>query len=125
MKLIVAGGRDFNDYELLKEKLDYFLCVSKEIEIVSGGQKTINPDGPHYGADYLGECYAKEKGFYLTVFPADWKTHGKAAGMIRNKQMAEYATHLVAFWDGESKGTKNMIDTATKMGLGVRVVRYD
>jgi hypothetical protein len=58
------------------------------------------------------------------VFPADWKTHGKAAGPIRNRQMAKNAEALIALWDGNSRGTKNMIETATKLGLKVYVKRY-
>lgn len=57
-------------------------------------------------------------------FPADWDL-GKRAGPIRNAQMAEKGTHLLAFWDGESNGTKNMISEAKKRNLEVRVVRFD
>ena len=76
------------------------------------------------GADALGERYAQERGYETEVYPADWKTNGRAAGPIRNAQMAAVADALIAFWDGKSRGTKNMIDTATKRGLQVAVVRY-
>ena len=49
--------------------------------------------------------------------PAKWDKHGNSAGMIRNSQMADYADGLIALWDGESRGTKNMIETASKNGL--------
>ena len=76
------------------------------------------------GADSLAIKYAEEKGYKVKEFPADWDWHGKSAGYIRNKQMAQYATHLIAFWDGYSKGTKHMIDLARKEGLKVRVIMY-
>ena len=61
----------------------------------------------------------------MRVFPADWDKYGKRAGYLRNVQMAEYADALLAFWDGESRGTKNMIDEALSRGLKVGVKRYD
>jgi hypothetical protein len=115
MRLIVAGSRTFTDYARLSAVLDRLLGT-KVPEIVSGGAR---------GTDALGERYAREHGLKLTVMPADWETNGKAAGPIRNRQMAEYGTHLVAFWDGASPGTKHMIDAALDRGLSVRVVRLD
>lgn len=116
MKVIIAGGRDFNNYELLFKKCENILSKQKEVEIVSG---TAN------GADKLGEKYAKEKGFKIKLFPADWEKYKKAAGYIRNKQMADYADSLIAFWDGKSKGTKHMIDLAEEYNLNIRIIRYD
>lgn len=116
-KVIIAGCRDFADYELLKEKCDFYLQNQKpeNVVIVSGHAS---------GADALGERYAQERGLQLETYPADWKAHGRAAGPIRNAQMASVARTLIAFWDGKSRGTKNIIDTATKRGLKVAVVRY-
>lgn len=113
MKVIIAGSRDFSDYELLKSKCDKILSQQVDIEIVSG---TAN------GADKLGETYANEKGYKLTKFPADWDNHGNSAGYKRNKEMAIYADTLIAFWNGRSKGTKHMIDLAYEHNLKVRVV---
>ena len=116
-KVIVAGCRDFADYELLKEKCDFYLQNKKpEISVIVSGHAS--------GADTLGERYAQERGYETEIYPADWKTNGRAAGPIRNAQMATVADALIAFWDGKSRGTKNMIDTATKRGLQVAVVRY-
>lgn len=116
-KVIIAGCRDFADYELLKEKCDFYLQNQKpeNVVIVSGHAS---------GADALGERYGQERGLQLETYPADWKAHGRAAGPIRNAQMASVARTLIAFWDGKSRGTKNIIDTATKRGLKVAVVRY-
>ena len=58
------------------------------------------------------------------IHPADWDKHGKAAGPIRNAEMAEVADALIAFWDGQSRGTANMISLAKSKGLSVAVVRY-
>jgi YspA, cpYpsA-related SLOG family len=117
-KVIVAGGRDFNDYELLKRKMLYYLnnFDLSEVEIVSGTAR---------GADRLGERFACEFGCKLKQFPANWKTYGKQAGYLRNMEMAKYADACVCFWNGVSRGTKHMIGVAKKEGLKVRVVRYD
>ena len=84
-----------------------------DVEIVCGKAR---------GADSLGEQYAKERGIPVRYFPADWRTLGQSAGYQRNTQMAQYADALVAFWDGRSKGTKHMIDTAQRFKLDIRVV---
>ena len=111
MKIAVIGGRDFDDYELMKKVLDEKLA---EIEIiVSGGAK---------GADSLAERYALEKKIDIIVFEADWKKHGRAAGPIRNKKIITEADLVVAFWDGKSKGTKSSINLAKKAGVDVEVV---
>ena len=115
IKVIIAGGRHFNDYNLLKQKLNYLLQNQKQVIIVSGKAK---------GADTLGETYAKEFGHLVEEYPADWDKYGKSAGYKRNTKMAMNATHLVAFWDGASKGTKNMIDIATTWGLKSVTVLY-
>ena len=118
MKIIVAGGRDFDDYDLLCETLDDMFAgfAPEYMEVVSGGAT---------GADSLGEKWADIYGFSVDKFPANWKEYGKAAGAIRNIEMAKVSDWLVAFWDGKSKGTKHMIDTALKHRLEIRVVFYD
>lgn len=118
MKIIVGGSRDFDDYSLLKEKLDlFFRNLDKEdIEIVCGKAR---------GADTLGEQYALENNLKITYFPADWSKFGYKAGYIRNKEMANYADALVAFWDGKSRGTKHMINLAEKLQLKVKVVEVE
>jgi hypothetical protein len=112
MKTIIAGGRDYRfnqeDWEMLEG-----LVIT---EVVCGGAR---------GADECGRQWAISKGIPVKMFPADWNTNGKAAGCIRNRQMAEYGERLVAFWDGVSRGTKNMIATAEKLGLEVIVARRD
>ena len=115
-RLIIAGGRDFANYELLCEYVDFKLSrKQEEIQIISGGAR---------GADALGERYAAERGYLLRRFPADWKQYGRAAGVRRNKEMAQNADALIACWDGISRGTKNMIEEATAAGIIVCVKRY-
>ncbi len=133
MKVIIAGGRKFNNYTFAFNKLNYlFMNTDKStIEIVSGACSTgvrtfVRPDGTNVcGADGLGEKYAHNLGLKTHHFPADWSTFGKQAGFLRNQQMADYSTHLVAFWDGLSRGTEDMIRKANIKGLKVKIVRYD
>lgn len=115
-RVIIAGTRTYDDYETLKAYADYKLSrIDEDIEIVSGGAR---------GADALGERYAKEKGYSVKRFPAEWERYGKRAGPRRNEAMAEYADALLAYWDGESRGTKNMIELAKASGLKVGVYQY-
>jgi len=112
--LIIAGSRDFNDYNLLRDAVNYYLASRNltEVTIVSGKAR---------GADTLGEQYAREKGFPVLEFAADWNRYGKSAGHRRNREMAHAAQGLVAF-DMGTPGTKGMIDYAQSQGLNVLVI---
>lgn len=115
-RVIIAGGRDFNNYDGMAACLDRLLKnINDKIEVVCGMAR---------GADRLGERYAKECGYKVIYMPADWDMDGRSAGFKRNVKMAEYADALVAFWDGKSSGTKHMIETAKKMELDIRVKKY-
>ena len=114
-KIIVAGGRDFTDYEFMRECMER-VVKDDDVEIVSGTAR---------GADSYGEMFAEEYELELIKFPADWKKYNRAAGPIRNEAMAEYADELCAFWDGRSSGTKHMIKYARKIGLEVRIFHYE
>ena len=119
VRIIIAGTRTFDNYSLLRKKTDAFIekyYSNRDIIIVSGGAS---------GADSLGEKYAKERGFKLKRFPANWSKYGKMAGMIRNRLMAEYSNALVAFWDNVSPGTKNMIKLARDHHLEIKIVIYE
>jgi predicted Rossmann fold nucleotide-binding protein DprA/Smf involved in DNA uptake len=131
MKVIIAGGRDYADYERLKKVCTRLLMGSGVKEIVSGGAE---------GADKLGESFAIESAIQITVFPAEWdnvvgkftheigdkngRKYWKLAGIERNKKMAAYADALIVFWNMKSKGTKNMIDVAREYKLPVIIVTY-
>lgn len=116
-RVIIAGGRDFEDYGLLKQFADSMLRkkLNRSIEIVCGEAR---------GADSLGKQYANERGYAVKSFPAQWNTLGKRAGMIRNQLMADYADACIAFWDGKSHGTKNMIDLCKQKNIPIRIKKY-
>lgn len=114
--IIVAGSRNFTDYKKVCEILFPLFQKYDEVIIISGTAR---------GADMLGEKFAQQHGILVRQFPADWARYGKQAGMKRNTLMAHNAKILVAFWDGKSKGTKHMIDTATIIGLETHIIEVD
>lgn len=111
-RIIVCGSVHFNDYEDFINKMDPLVASYENVTLISGHAK---------GADTLAEKYASEKGIPIKVFPAEWTKYGKAAGPIRNRAMLDYAKEqnpvVVAFWNGESRGTGNMIKQAKKAGV--------
>ena len=110
MKTIIAGSRAITDYDVLIKAVKD--CAFKITSVVSGCAR---------GVDALGEKFANDNSLPLEKYPADWSTHGKRAGYIRNTEMADNAEALLAIWDGESRGTKHMIDIAREKGLEVCV----
>lgn len=122
-RIIVAGSREFNNFEMLNEVLEgYISKMNKDsITIVSGRAK---------GADTLGEVFAENHGLNLAKFPADWEKYGNEAGFIRNGEMAKFATEngshgvLFAFWDGKSNGTRDMINKATMNDIEKHIIVY-
>lgn len=130
-KIIIAGGRDFIKYDVVRRVCDAMLSKTTDaVEIVSGGCSSglkthERPDGSWVcGADGLGERYAEEKGLPVKLFIADWKTFPNSAGPVRNWEMADYSNALIAFWDGQSKGTADIIRKAKEHGRRVRVFDY-
>ncbi len=108
MKTIIAGGRDFKPTEAHFRYLDDCRDALPITEVVSGGAK---------GADEFGEAWAASRGVPVERFPADWAAYGKAAGPMRNAEMAAYADALIAFPGG--RGTASMINLARIGGLHV------
>lgn len=118
MTVIIAGGRTFNDLSLLADRMGTYTQRYMHIQVVSGTCR---------GADQLGEIWARDfTDMPVLQFPADWDTHGKRAGWIRNNQMADIATHVVVFWNGQvaHSGSFMMIEIARKRGLPLKIVRY-
>lgn len=124
-KIIINGSRDFYNYTYLRLILkDYIMTnqINPElIEIISGGAK---------GADTLAIKFAKEYNLNYKVMNADWNKYGKRAGIIRNAEMLTYAISnpndiaiLISFWNGNSKGTKHMIDISNDKGIIVKVIK--
>lgn len=110
MKVIIAGSRSITNAATVANAIkESGFPVS---EVVSGGAR---------GVDKIGEFYAAIDKIPIKQFIPDWDGLGKVAGFIRNQAMADYADALIAVWDGKSRGTKDMIDRATKKGLKVFV----
>jgi len=111
MKIAVVGSRSFEDRQLLEEKLT---TLEEPItEIISGGAP---------GADTLAQEWAEQHRIPVTVFQPDWKKFGRAAGPQRNQLIISACDVCVAFWDGQSKGTKSSIDLSRKAGKKTIVI---
>ena len=112
MQVAVIGSRGFDDYELVSKTLSNIDITL----LISGGAK---------GSDSLGERYANENNIETLIFKPDWEKHGKAAGMIRNTDIVNNAELIIAFWDEISKGTKDSITKAKKLGKKILVVNIN
>lgn len=135
--LLVAGSRNYNNYQEMSERLDYVLSNQNEVVIVSGGAG---------GADTLAEQYANERGYQCEVFPAQWHDienlppsaigyrrdgtpYRKRAGYERNTQMHEFISQhsnrgCICFWDGRSKGTAHNFGLAHQFNTPLKVYNY-
>ena len=112
MKIAIIGSRNFADYELLKKTLNEITGITK---VISGGAK---------GADSLAEQWAKENEIETVIYKPDWAKYGRGAGVVRNRLIIEDCDLCIAFWDGESKGTKSSIDHCKKLNKKLTIVRY-
>lgn len=114
-RILVCGGRNYDDQERVYRILDAAsrAVVDRTIAIIHGDAK---------GADHLADVWAKERQVSVLRFPADWESHGKRAGPIRNKQMLdEGKPHVVVAFPGGS-GTKHMVGLARQYGIPVKEV---
>ncbi len=118
-RIIVCGGTDFSDYEFFRASLEKLFEDYEDIRIVSGHAK---------GADTFAEKYAADNQIPIRVFPAEWEKYGRAAGPIRNRTMLDYAKEetpvVVAFWDGRSPGTGNMLKEAMAADVECHIFNY-
>ena len=117
--VIIAGGRRFNTPEartILHDRCDKLLALI-------GGEWVVLC-GMARGADLLGYNWAMDRGLRVKEYPADWDQYGKVAGFRRNIEMARDAQLLIAFWDGQSRGTAHMIDRATEYGVETFITHY-
>jgi hypothetical protein len=133
IRIIIAGSRTFDDYKKLKTES---FRIIRDLAQKLTGKSTIDKklltiiSGMADGADQLGVKFATEFELKLKEYPANWDRYGRRAGYMRNVDMAKFATEegvdgvLIAFWDGQSKGTKHMIDTARKMNIETYVINY-
>lgn len=125
IRIIIAGTRTFDNYDLLKDRVDRIVLGLREDY---PGKRIVIVTGAAKGADQLGSKYARERKLALREFPANWRTYGRAAGPIRNQQMLDYILQatpaLIAFWDDESRGTKNMINAAKRADVRTTIIHY-
>ena len=110
-RFCVVGSRVMNNYYIVYTYLKQY--IPKDAIIVTGGAK---------GVDMLAEVYAEMNGHPCEVYEAQWDRFGKEAGMIRNIEMIRNSDHVIAFWDGSSPGTKQMIEESRKRNRNVVVV---
>lgn len=116
--IAVAGCRNFYDYDTVKNYLDYVLQ-----NLEKQGNITILHGACPTGVDQLAGRYSREKRYKCIEFPADWSL-GNIGAFHRNSAMVAKSTHIVAFWDGISKGTKMTIDLAkrAKKPLKIKII---
>lgn len=115
-KVAIVGSRTFTDYDLAEKFIDK-VCEEDYIpieKIISGGAK---------GADTIAEEYARKHNIDTQIFKPDWEKYGKSAGFRRNKDIIENCDICIAFWDGESKGTKHDIDLCKKLNKLIYICR--
>lgn len=113
MKLIVAGSREIIDEEFVSGWLDKMNCALNISEVVSGTCR---------GPDTFGEDWARENWVHIKRFPANWDEFGRAAGPIRNREMAKYADVAIVFISQGSRGAKNMMEEMIKERKPVMVI---
>ena len=114
MKLIIAGSRSISPAEFSRGIQESQLAKQATV-VISGCAK---------GADQLGESWAAANNLPIQKFPADWNKHGKAAGPIRNREMAKNADGALVLFDGISPGSSNMIEEALKRNLLVEIWNF-
>lgn len=122
VKVLVCVGRDFFQKIKFKNNLDEFMKMLSDrgeqaVEIVHGGAK---------GADSFAGLYAESRNLINTECKADWDKYGRAAGPVRNQEMIDFHSpdYCIAFWDGVSRGTLDMITRSTKAGVQTLVIPY-
>lgn len=113
MRIVVCGGRKFNDWRALKATLDFLHAFEPITELIEGGA---------LGADHLANCWAVFNRIKVTTVRADWVRHGRKAGFLRNVKMAEMRPKLVVAFPGGS-GTHSMITQAKIRGIQVSEVK--
>lgn len=114
-KIIVAGCRNYTDYDEAKNFINFCIKDFKDkysLCLLSGGCR---------GADLLGERFAIENNWQIKKYPAEWNKYGRAAGPIRNNKMVCDSDFIICFWDGKSKGTENLIKSAIKQGKSIKI----
>ena len=116
MRVLVCGGRDYNNYQKVYAILDQYKETLPITTLIQGGAK---------GADFAAKLWAKKHNIEVLDFLADWETYGKAAGPIRNSEMlVRGKPDLVIAFPG-AKGTANMVSQAREAGVEVVEIKDD
>ena len=118
MKVIVAGGRDFNDEDFMIESINSLIdtgVIPEPFTLICGMAR---------GADLLAHSILSDNNFPIEEYPADWNKYGKRAGFIRNEQMGDIADAAIIFWDEVSRGTRHMKEYMQILGKPVYVFYY-
>lgn len=125
IRVIIAGSRDFNDYDVLRGEVDMFIEQLRERKDIEQDDDIIIVSGGARGADKLGERYAKEQGYHCEIYIPNWSI-GKQAGILRNIDMAKVSQACIVFNLNNSKGSSHMVSYARKQGLITKQVNcYD
>ncbi len=133
MNIIIAGSRwigeqddeesrDWAEVHAERSMVWEKILLGMEVLGAKDNPDTIGIVGKAKGVDSIGERWLDKNGIDKKPMPADWKTHGRAAGILRNLEMAREAGPnggLILIWDGESKGSKHMLETARKTGMKI------
>lgn len=109
MRLIIAGSRDLTD--------PLYIDMMSAAIAQHGWNPSRVLSGRAKGIDTLGEIWARENDVEVEPYPADWNLHGKAAGPIRNRQMAENADALLLIRKRDSRGSLSMLNEANRLGI--------
>lgn len=120
MNIVVCGSRDFDGHSLFEEGIE----AAEDVLDMNPLHDNVIVGGAR-GPDTWAEDYFDARGYYVLVMEADWTQFGKAAGFIRNQRMVEKADALIAFWDGESRGTKHSINLAIDKQIPVFIFYED
>lgn len=117
VQLVVAGTRTYCNEAEIFARLDKYWQRCKD-----AGVELIIIEGEARGPDLISRKWAESRGVPFRPYPADWDEYGKGAGFIRNEEMAKVGTHVLAFWDGVSHGTNDMIERGLKYQRRVLVI---
>lgn len=106
-KLMISGSRSIKNLKMIFDELEKIYAAHPDIILISGGAK---------GVDSIAEEWGRFRKLPIEQHKPDWAKYGKGAGIVRNKEMVLAADFVLIFWDGESKGTKSVIDFCEKQG---------
>lgn len=115
MKIAIVGSRSFSDCAVLESWILSHIAAESISLVISGGAS---------GADTLAEQFAKKFNIPTMIFLPDWKKYGRRAGIIRNVDIIKNCDICFAFWDGQSRGTKNDIELCQRYSKTVYIYRF-